>query len=260
MKNFTIIFSLMLSFASFGAQNGEVAILSNSGEKFYVILNGSFQNYHPQQVVNVKSLTNNWYNFKVLSSNNRFSFDRNIPVKRNTLSTYSIVERNGFFNLKLLSESPLYNSNMSCDCNSSSCSHYSHGQPMMDGHPVRPFQTSVHDNSCGPQRPTRPQGFGGYNNMFMTSNGMANLKNAIRQESFSDDKLDVAKSAVRSKRLNTHQIKEIMAMFPFSEERLGFAKAAYRNCTNKSEYYLLKNSLVFSSDKKELQRFINAQY
>ena len=85
------------------------------------------------------------------------------------------------------------------------------------------------------------------------------MKKSISAETFEDDQLRVAKMATKSKCLSVKQIGEIMKVFSFSEGQLEFAKHAYTNCSNKSEYYQLMEIFTFSEDKEALESFINAQ-
>jgi hypothetical protein len=248
MKNFTMICALMISVASFAAHQGEVEILSNSGEQFYVMMNGTYQNYQPQSNVNMRADGNSLSNIKVYAANNNFSFDRNIVVRPNKRVTYSIVQRHGHYSLRFQSEVPLYNFN----------AYESQTRP-----------PEYHHDDChtAPVSYTssNPYNYNGGQDMYygsanlLSSADFDNLKSAIQQESFSDDKLRVARVAAKSKRLKARQVKEIAQLFTWSDERLKFAKAAYANCIDKQNYYEVMPVFTFSSDKEKLEAFIDAQ-
>ena len=87
--------------------------------------------------------------------------------------------------------------------------------------------------------------------------GYERLKNSIEGESFSDDKLRVARTAAKNKCLSVQQIKGIARLFSFSDEQLEFTKAAYGNCLNRQNYYEVLEVFTFSSDKDELENYIN---
>ena len=110
---------------------------------------------------------------------------------------------------------------------------------------------------------TRTHGTGGTSSpngyCYMSDTDFAALKKSIQAEGFSDDQLRVANTAAKNKCLSVAQIKEIMGLFSFSSEQLAFAKTAYDNCTNKSDYYQVMEVFSFSSDKEELERYINGR-
>ena len=82
---------------------------------------------------------------------------------------------------------------------------------------------------------------------------------AIENESFEEEKMIVAKQATSSKCLTVDQIKLIMNEFSFSESKLEFAKYAYKRCHNPDEYYQVNAAFDFSSEKEELNEYINSQ-
>jgi hypothetical protein len=93
----------------------------------------------------------------------------------------------------------------------------------------------------------------------MTDGDFAAMKKAIDAESHPEDQLRVANMASKSKCMTVAQIREIMEMFSFPADQLAFAKAAYDNCSNKSDYYQLMEVFSFSSDKEELEKYINSK-
>lgn len=242
MRIFTIISAILLSAAAHAAHMGEVVILSNSGEQFYVSINGNFQNYYPQSSVQTTANGNQLYNFKIVDADNHFAFDKNILIKPNRVITYKVVNQFGFYNLQYFGERPI-NSAYNNSCNS---------LQGIRGVPV-PAGRNYPSNGC----------HNGGNNGQIYLSGMSNaeferLKATVNNQTFSDDKLRVANQAAGNKRMTVTQIKQIAQLFTFSNEKLAFTKAAYRNCVNKANYYEVMDVFTFSSDKKELSDFISA--
>lgn len=246
MKIFTLISALMISAASIAAHQGEIAILSGTGEAFYVMVDGNYQNYQPQSNVSMKMWTNNLHNVKIYAANNRFTFDQNMVAKPNTRMVYKIVRQYGAYQLVFVQESPMYGYNP----------------------PVGNYPTSPQDN-CHPNNSQTGGGYvGNYNNgqgnyyggaKVLSPTEFDNLKRAVENETFSDDKLRVARVAAQSKYMRVSQIKEIARLFTFSSEQLAFTKLAYANCVDKQNYYEVMEVFTFSSDKRALEEFINAQ-
>jgi hypothetical protein len=88
---------------------------------------------------------------------------------------------------------------------------------------------------------------------------MTSIMAAIDEESFDDGKIIVAKQATSKKCLTVDQIKQIMDEFSFSKNKLNFAKYAYKRCYNPDDYYQVNGAFDFSSDKEEMNEFINDQ-
>lgn len=245
MKIFTLISALLISTASIAANQGEIAILSGTGEAFYVMVDGNYQNYQPSSNVSMKMWTNNLHNVKIYAANNRFTFDQNMVAKPNTRMVYKILRQYGSYQLVFVQESPLF----------------THNPPVNYYPPTQP-------GTCHPGN-THPGGgyVGNYNGQGNYYGGAKvlspaefdNLKRAVEKETFSEDKLRVARVAAQNKNMRVSQIKEIARLFTFSSEQLAFTKLAYANCLDKQNYFEVMEVFTYSSDKRALEEFINAQ-
>lgn len=107
------------------------------------------------------------------------------------------------------------------------------------------------------QTPAAPVSAGGCLNPVQD---MGSIMAAIDEESFDDGKIIVAKQATSKKCLTVDQIKQIMEEFSFSKNKLDFAKYAYKRCYNPDDYYQVNSAFDFSSEKEELNEFIEDQH
>jgi len=83
------------------------------------------------------------------------------------------------------------------------------------------------------------------------------IRNAIEEESFSDNKLMVAKQALKDKCMSVQNIIYISESFDFEDGKLEFAKFAY-NCTyDIDSFYQVNKIFSFSSSKEELNEYIS---
>jgi hypothetical protein len=83
------------------------------------------------------------------------------------------------------------------------------------------------------------------------------IKNAIDEESFSDNKIMVAKQALKGKCMSVQNIIAISDSFDFEDGKLEFAKFAY-NCTyDVDNFYQVNKIFDFSSSKEELNEYIS---
>jgi len=78
----------------------------------------------------------------------------------------------------------------------------------------------------------------------------------IKKESFDSSKLAVAKQVVASNPMCAQQIANICNLFSFENNKLEFAKYAYRYCTEKNKYYLLNSAFSYEASKRELNDYI----
>ena len=115
MKHCLLFITLLTGGLSFAQGQGDVTVYSNTGDKFYVILNGVRQNDKPQTNVKVTGLTNPYYSCKIISANNNFQIEKNVIVKPDTLITYQILEKKGKYTLRYFTEASLGTSTAQSD-------------------------------------------------------------------------------------------------------------------------------------------------
>lgn len=95
----------------------------------------------------------------------------------------------------------------------------------------------------------------GYGNV-MNEREFNTVKDQLRKEWFENNRLTSAKTIMDGSNFTTRQVKELMLLFTFENNRLEVAKYAYRKTVDKENYYQLNDALTFSSSKDELARFI----
>ena len=97
------------------------------------------------------------------------------------------------------------------------------------------------------------------NNMGMNPVDFNQAKELIRNESFDNSRLALAKQVVSGNGMNAAQITEICKLFSFENNALEFAKYAYQYCTEPNKYYLVNEAFKYDSSKRELNEFINGK-
>lgn len=93
--------------------------------------------------------------------------------------------------------------------------------------------------------------------MGMNPNTFGQLKNAFSNRWFDNDKLQLARQAVRSNNVTAIQVADIMSLFSFDNSKLEVAKVAYATTIDKQNYYIVNNQFTFSSSILELEEYIN---
>ncbi|HMR90815.1 MAG TPA: DUF4476 domain-containing protein [Chitinophagaceae bacterium] len=79
---------------------------------------------------------------------------------------------------------------------------------------------------------------------------------AIDKEWLESNKLKSALQIVRNNNLSSAQVKEMLLLFSFENNKLELAKQAYANTVDKRNYTMVYDVFSFSSSKTELDRFI----
>jgi predicted lipoprotein with Yx(FWY)xxD motif len=82
------------------------------------------------------------------------------------------------------------------------------------------------------------------------------MKAAVDAKTFADSKMTTAKQATKNKCLTCDQIKALMLLFTFEDDKLEFAQYAYDNCADRDNYYLLYDAFEFESSIDELNEYI----
>ena len=95
----------------------------------------------------------------------------------------------------------------------------------------------------------------GYDNV-MTGQEFESVKEQIRKEWFESSRLVSVKTIIAKNNFTTQQVKEMMLLFTFENNRLEVAKAAYRRTVDKQRYFELNDAFTYSSSRDELARFI----
>ena len=100
---------------------------------------------------------------------------------------------------------------------------------------------------------------GGWNNGLnnvMNTREFETVKTSLRKEWFENNRITSAKFIIEKNNFTTAQVKEMMMLFTFENNRLEIAKLAYNKTIDKNNYYQLNDALTFSNSKEELARFI----
>lgn len=95
------------------------------------------------------------------------------------------------------------------------------------------------------------------NNMLISEEGIKALKNTIEKQSFSKDQLKIAKSALAKNNVLAKDVKDIMKILGFENDRLDFAKYAYDHTCDQENYYIVNDAFDFSSSVGKLADYIN---
>lgn len=93
-------------------------------------------------------------------------------------------------------------------------------------------------------------------NRAMNAASFDRLKETLKNESFDNTRLNIAKQVMSGNYFTTVQVKEIIQLFSFENSKLDIAKHAYKNTIDKGNYFTVADCFTFSNNKDELMRYI----
>jgi hypothetical protein len=105
-----------------------------------------------------------------------------------------------------------------------------------------------HPVVTNPRPPQQPQQ--------MQDNAFVAAREAIRKESFDNNKMALAQQIADNNYFSTAQVKELVKLFSFDERKLDFAKYAYGRTVDKNNYFMINEVFSFSKSKEELADYI----
>ena len=100
-----------------------------------------------------------------------------------------------------------------------------------------------------------------WNNDYNTNRAMNTqefglFKESLRNESFDNTRLNIARQVMNTNYFTTAQVKEVVGLFSFENSKLDIAKHGYKNTIDKNQYYTVGDAFSFSSSKEELMTYI----
>ena len=92
----------------------------------------------------------------------------------------------------------------------------------------------------------------------MENRSFEQFKQVVRNENFENTRLVVAKQAIANNYFSTAQVKELVGLFSFENNKLDIAKYCYKYTVDKNNYFILNDVFSYSSSKEKLARYIQA--
>ena len=90
----------------------------------------------------------------------------------------------------------------------------------------------------------------------MTNNDFAQAKESLRREWFENTRLETAKQIIDRSYFTSQQVKEMILLFTFENNRLDIAKYAYGKTVDKGNYFMLNDAFTFNNNKEALKEYI----
>ncbi len=253
------------------AQSTHINVFSDKGERFWVIINGIKQNTKASQHVKITSLTGTFWKMRVVFENQNIpEVSQNIgTMEADQELTYQIKQnRKGAYVARIFSATPISGSTSKAETTIS----YRPNEQIenttildnapntnnLNGFSLKADEKGIDFNvNIDTTRPViEPQNNTRNCSQPMLSSDFYNAKKAVDGESFDENKMQVSQQFTKNNCVSVAQIKEIMELFSFEENKLEYAKYAYDFCADKGNYYQLNSVFNFSSTKDALNEFL----
>lgn len=285
----------ILGFAQL-SNEGVLTVFSEDGDKFTLILNGEAQNDVPQSNIRIEELPQPYYSAKIvfedktikeISKKNLMLTDadgkmmemtykiRRDKKKNAKLSFYSMIPvREDFMvppGVYVHQYGQPFNNNNNQNYNHSNGASNNGGTLGANVNlPGMSVSIAINDTKQTTSTTTSSQTQNGSTTYTQSGNNYSgNCKGfpmssadfsaalrTIKESSFDETKLTTANSIASSNCLSTDQVVEICKLFSFEDNKLAFAKYAYRYTTDPKNYFKVNNVFSFSSSKEELSEFV----
>lgn len=93
----------------------------------------------------------------------------------------------------------------------------------------------------------------------MNDADFSQAKESLRKEWFENTRLNTAKQIIDRNYFTSRQVRDLMLLFTFENNRLDVAKYAYNKVVDKGNYFMVNEALSSTSKKEELNNFIHDQ-
>jgi len=90
----------------------------------------------------------------------------------------------------------------------------------------------------------------------MTNNDFAQAKESLRREWFENTRLETAKQVIDRNYFTSQQVKEMVLLFTFENNRLDIAKYAFGKTVDKGNYFIVNDAFTFNNNKEALKEYI----
>ena len=91
----------------------------------------------------------------------------------------------------------------------------------------------------------------------MSESAFATLYDNVNNEAFADDKLSVIRSASKRNNFTVAQVKRILSLFSFENDKIKCVEIMYPKVVDKENAHQILSSFTYSSDKEEVEKIIN---
>ena len=93
----------------------------------------------------------------------------------------------------------------------------------------------------------------------ISADEFSDVKESIADKKFEDSRMSVARQALNEHCVFSSQVKELMLLFTFEDNKLEFAKYAYDHTYDIGNYYKVNDAFNFESSIEELNKYLDSR-
>jgi hypothetical protein len=271
---FTLLLSTLFSIASFAIDGTRLTISSITSNKMYVEVDGRKYNLDGNTVI-VRDIRPGYHNVKVFrelkkKNNNGWGFGNRNRTKEETLYNTRVYLKDGYhfdilvnrFGKVLVDERRI---DVNDDWYTDDDDDYYEDDRNNDRD--RDLDNNRNDRNNDDRYDNRnDRNDDRYDNNNrnsqydeMSDANFSQAKETLRKEWFENTRVSTAKQLIDRNYFTSRQVKDLMLLFTFENNRLDFAKYAYSKVVDKGNYFIVNDALSMSNSKEELNRFIREQ-
>lgn len=264
-KVFTLAVSVLLSSSIFAA--AEFFVKVNSNGNYSVSLNKQLIT-SPNNIFRFFDLYPGNYTLRITESgyNGKCLFEQRIFIQD---GFRTVAEADPYRGLSIIDKLPFVQRSWYVDNILSNTPPISNTPVPPPFPPYPPFPGRDHDHDHDydhfPNHPRDPYnsypGYGngyGYNGNLMDDASMQSLVQTMKNATFDDNMLKVARTALKDRQLKTAQVHQLLGLLSFERNKLDLAEFCYDKTIDRNNYYTLYNDFTFSSYTAELDKYINS--
>lgn len=258
---FTLLLSSLFSIASFAYDGARLTISSVTSHKMFVEVDGRRYNLDGNTVA-VRDIRPGYHNVKVyrdLKRNNGGWNFGNRNRRQETLYNTRVYLKDGYhFDILVNRFGKVLVDERRIDVNDD---WYTDDEAYYDDDRNtdrdRDWDNNRNDRNNDDRYDNRNNRDSRYDEMSDADFGQA--RENLRKEWFENTRLSSAKQIIDRNYFTSRQVKELMLLFTFENNRLDIAKSAYSKTVDRENYFIVNDGLSMTSNKEELNRFIREQ-
>ena len=270
---FTLLLSTIFSLASMAYDGTRLTVTSISNNKVFVEVDGRRYDLN-DNTLSLSSIRPGTHNVRVLRELKRRTGVNFGNKREETIYNIKATFRNGYhfdilvnrFGKVMIDERRIdpnddwYNDDdyydRNNDRNHDRDNTYDNGSDR-DGRDYGDDDRDTRDNrDNGDDRKNDDPRYDNNNSQAMTNNDFAQAKESLRREWFENTRLETAKQIIDRNYFTSQQVREMVLLFTFENNRLDIAKYAYGKTVDKGNYFMLNDAFTFNNNKEALKEYI----
>ena len=117
-------------------------------------------------------------------------------------------------------------------------------------------QDNINDRDDRNDRDSRDADYDDDYSRSMNDRDFSQAKETLRKEWFENTRLTTAKQIIDRNYFTSQQVRDMLLLFTFENNRLDIAKYAYGKTVDKGNYFIVNDAFTFNNNKEKLSEYI----